>query len=106
MAAWKRAKAELQRDADGRAELLRVALGRWNSVLASLDGVRDASERLAKLGGLLDSLTTHARALDELQRLALVDPLTRVHNQVKGLSTAQRRKVLLSLVQSHGADLL
>ena len=56
--------------------------------------------------GCLSTLEAVARALDELQRLALVDPLTRVHNQVKGLSTAQRRKVLLSLVQTHGADLL
>ena len=51
MAAWKRAKAELQRDADGRAELLRVALGRWNSVLASLDGVRDASRNWPSSAG-------------------------------------------------------
>jgi len=76
MEMWQQTKLELQQDAEVRADLLKVAVQRWNAVMGSLSGVADASEMLAKVGGALEALRQANQTIDELQRPALTDPLT------------------------------
>lgn len=110
LADWHRAKEALAQDADGRNELLRMAVTRWNAALSSLKtemrGQAEVQETARKLSGLLDSMLQHSKAIDELQRLSLLDPLPRLHAQVGGLGHAVRRRLLASLLESYGGPAL
>lgn len=110
LADWYRAKDELAQDSDGRNELLRLAVARWNTVLATvkseLRGLPEVQETARKLSGLLDSMLQHSKAIDELQRLSLLDPVARIHSQVDALGTAVKKRLILALVQSYGGMVL
>ena len=85
---WRRAKDELKQDSDGRNELLRLAVARWNAVLGTVrtetrPTPAELSDATAKLTGLLDSMLQHSRAIDELQRISLLNPLDRVLSLVR-----------------------
>jgi len=113
---WQRAKEELAQDSDGRAELLRLAATRWNNVLGMVntktaeheDEARPAVllEASRKLSALLDSMQQHSRAIDELQRLSLLDPAARVHANVSALGPSTRRRTMAGLLLAHGGPML
>ena len=111
LADWHRTKQELAQDVDGRNELLRLALNRWNMVLSTVksEALREKAEvqdTAKKLSALLDSMQQHSRAIDELQRLSLLDPMNRLHAQVGALGVGTRHKVLVALVDSYGRSSL
>ena len=104
---WSRAKLEFAQDADGRNELLRLALARWNAVLSTVkSGTDDVREVGRKLSGLLDSMHQHSKAIDELARLTLLDPDARLHAKIGDLGNGTRRRLLLELIKTHGSSLL
>ena len=108
---WEKAKGDLAQDSEGRNELLRLAATKWNAVMSALkaDGgtIPEAmAETSRKLSGLLDSMLQHSKAIDELQRLSLLEPQARMLAQFNGLSHATRRKLLLSLLKSHAGAAL
>jgi hypothetical protein len=111
LADWHRTKQELAQDVDGRNELLRLALNRWNMVLSTVksEALREKAEvqdTAKKLSALLDSMQQHSRAIDELQRLSLLDPMNRLHAQVGALGAGTRHKVLVALLDSYGRSTL
>ena len=55
-----------------RADLLKVAVQRWNAVMGSLTGVAGAAEKLAKIGGALETLQQANQTIDELPRPPIV----------------------------------
>ena len=76
---WLTTKEALMQDADGRNELLRLAAAKWSTVLTT---IRDAAgggtpeamqETTRRLAGLLDAMQQHSKAIDELQRVALLE---------------------------------
>ena len=105
IAMWERTKLELKRDAEVRAELLRVALTRFSAVMCELaGGGLEAEEVLAKVGAQLEALRQHNEAIGELQRPAMVDPLARLHHSLQALSPGTRHRALVVMLQMHGAD--
>lgn len=111
LADWHHTKQELAQDVDGRNELLRLALNRWNMVLSTVksEALREKAEvqdTAKKLSMLLDSMLQHSRAIDELQRLSLLDPMSRLHAQVGALGAGTRHKVLVALMDSYGRSTL
>ena len=64
MGMWQQTKLELQQDAAVRAELLKVAVQRWNSVMDSLAQVGDAQEKLGKLSGIIEQFAQHSQMID------------------------------------------
>lgn len=106
---WIATKDALAQDSDGRNELLRLAANRWNTVLLTIresaggGGAADAlQETSRKLNALLDSMWQHSRAIDELQRVALLEPVERMHAQVASMGGGARRRFILELLREHG----
>ena len=106
---WIATKDALAQDSDGRNELLRLAANRWNTVLLTIresaggGGAGDAlQETSRKLNALLDSMGQHSRAIDELQRVALLEPVERMHAQVASMGGGARRRFILELLREHG----
>jgi len=110
LADWQRAKQELAQDADGRNELLRLAVARWNTVLSTIKGEMrshsEVQETARKLSALLDSMLQHSKAIDELQRISLLEPVERLHAQVGSLGSAMCRRLLVALLESYGGAAL
>lgn len=110
LADWHRAKQDLAQDSDGRNELLRLAVARWNGVLntvkSEMRSAAEVQETSRKLSGLLDSMLQHSKAIDELQRLSLLEPVKRLHAQVGALGNAVRRKLLVALLETYGGAAL
>ena len=104
MAMWQQTKLELQQDAEVRADLLKVAVQRWNAVMGTLGGVPGAADKIARVNGALETLQQANQTIDELQRPALTDPLTRLHNALNALSAPTRRRTFLRMLQLHGGD--
>ena len=108
---WRTVRDDLARDSDARNELLRLAAGRWNSVLGTIreanpnaDQAETLQETSRKLSALLDSMRQHSAAIDELQRLTLLDPEARAHAHVHQLRGATKRKVIRDLLATDGAQ--
>lgn len=86
---------------------LRLALERWNSVLAivqrNLRVSREANEVMVRLGELLSSMEQHSKAIDELHAAAFIDPATKITSQLASLGVTLRHQILTSLLQQHGS---
>ena len=109
---WTATKEQFMQDADGRNELLRLAVARWNAVLATLretagntsvEGMQDTARKLASL---LDSMLHHSKAIDELQRVALLEPVARMHTQYSALGSGTRKRLLLELMATYAPSLI
>ena len=48
----------------------------------------------------------HSKAIDELQRLSLLDPVARLDAQVGALGGGVRRRLLISLIDAYGGAAL
>lgn len=110
LADWQRAKEELAQDADGRKELLKLALARWNGVLANVRAEGGAPETLhetsRKLSALLDTMSQHSAAINELERLSLLEPGVRLAAHLTALGESTRRRTLRGMLKQHGHSLL
>ena len=60
-------------------------------------------ETARKLSGLLDTMLQHSKAIDELQRAAMMDPITRVHEHVADLGSGMRKRLMVDLWAKHGS---
>jgi hypothetical protein len=85
------------------------AVERWNTVLSAVNTAEfrnqaEMQETARKLSGLLDTMLQHSKAIDELQRATMVDPITRVHSQVADLGTGMRKRVVVDLLLKHGGE--
>jgi len=104
-----RRQDELAQVSNGR-NALRLAVARWNTVLATvkteLQGLPEVHKTARKLSGLLDSMLQHSKAIDELQRLSLLDPVARVHSQVNTLGVTVKSRVVAALLKTHGGAAL
>ena len=110
LASFERSRLELQQEAEGRAEMLRLALERWNGVMGALQQEgrvpQETNAITSKLGALLVSIEQHCKAVDDLQAIALIDPVTRLSMQIGGLGSTLRHQLLSSVVDKHGRGYL
>ncbi|KAL1521730.1 hypothetical protein AB1Y20_021385 [Prymnesium parvum] len=108
--ALEKSRQALQTETAARAEMLRMALERWNSVMVlvkrDLRGSREAQDAVDRLSMLVSSMEEHCKTIDELARVATTDPAARLHVYFNSLGATHRTQMLQSLLQLHGANII